>query len=82
MLSASGGSPHGAQGIHNVLRVSLIILSHTGYGGGPQDASGEEQGVRCGFNLCVVPLQDAVSYFRGRENVRAFGRVEQDEGKT
>jgi hypothetical protein len=39
-------------------------------------------GVRRGFNLCVVPSQDAVSYFGGRGNVRAFRRVEQDEGKT
>jgi hypothetical protein len=57
-------------------------VSHTGYGRGPQDTSGEERGVRRGFNLCVAPSQDTVSYFGGGGNVRAFGQVEQDEDKT
>jgi hypothetical protein len=39
-------------------------------------------GVRWGFNLCVAPSQDAVSYFGGGENIRAFGWIERDEGKA
>jgi hypothetical protein len=49
---------------------------------GARGARAEGSGVRRGFNLCVAPSQDAVSYFGGRGNVRAFGRVKRDEGKT
>jgi hypothetical protein len=38
--------------------------------------------VRRGFNLCVAPSQDVVSYFGGGESVKAFGRSGRDEGKN
>jgi hypothetical protein len=59
-----------------------LTVSRTGYSGSSRGTSGEERGEDAAFNLCVAPSQDAVSYFGGGENVRAFGQVERDEGKT
>jgi hypothetical protein len=63
-------------------RSSATGLSRTDYGGGPRGASEEERVVRRGFNLCVAPSQDVVSYFGGGESVKAFGRSGRDEGKN